>query len=332
MASIRRRAVAPFSSHASATAEADSCARTELPFERGAGHVTKPVFIVGCGRSGTGMLFDLLSQHPQLIKTTGYPSGEDHEGWIEHGGCVMAGIGEGTTSTKYGTGINGYHACLHMTAQDATVDIVMSMHDYYWNHVLKHAAGKRVINKCPHNSNKLDYMLGIFPDAKIIHIVRDCEPTVLSWLAVMQHHPNLVVYWPEEKFPCLWLLPKPNSASELRRLDHHPRFFPGGGAGLFIDYWRQVNMGISEQMNDRGDQLKMVRYEDLVAQPDSVLNDLAKFCELPHFDFSFSHIVPDTSEKHTKLMTPELKVAIQKEAQEARRHFGYVVMDSISAC
>lgn len=324
MASIRRRAVALFSSHASATAEADSCARTELPFERGAGHVTKPVFIVGCGRSGTGMLFDLLSQHPQLIKTAGYPSGEDHEGWIEHGGCVMAGIGEGTTSTKYGTGINGYHACLHMTAQDATRDIVEDMHDYYWNDVLRQSEGMRVINKCPHNSNKLDYMLGIFPDAKIIHIVRDCEPTVLSWLAVMAHHPDLVVYWPEEPFPCLWLLPKPKSAAELRRLDHHPRFFPGGGAKLFIDYWRKVNMGIAAQMEGRSGQLKVVRYEDLVSKPGDVLNDLADFCELGPCQFSTGNVVSDTSEKHARLMTAELKTAIQQEAHEARRCFGYI--------
>lgn len=286
--------------------------------------IQKPIFIVGCGRSGTGMLFDLLSQHPDVVRTAGYPSGEDHEGWIKYGECVMAGIGEGPQSIKYGTGINGYNACLHMTAQDLTTDIIANMHSYYWNDVLLRAEGKRIINKCPHNSNKIDYMLGIFPDAKIIHIIRDCEPTVLSWLAVMNQHPEIVVYWPEEKFPCLWLLPKPKSASEIRRLDRHPRFFPGGGAKLFIDYWKKINMGIAEQMQSRLNQLMVVRYEDILSKPESVLNELVEFCELKPYGFSLTHLESNSAEKHMDLLTPILKNAIEQESTEIRRHFSYL--------
>ena len=39
-----------------------------------------PIFIFGCGRSGTTFLFDLLAQHPLIARTTGYPDGEDHKG------------------------------------------------------------------------------------------------------------------------------------------------------------------------------------------------------------------------------------------------------------
>ena len=54
--------------------------------------IRKPIFIVGCGRAGTTLLFDIVSQHPGLARTDGYPDGEDHEGWIEHGKCIMAEI------------------------------------------------------------------------------------------------------------------------------------------------------------------------------------------------------------------------------------------------
>jgi hypothetical protein len=47
--------------------------------------VRKPVFLVGCGRSGTTPLFDILSQHPTLQRTEGYPDGEDHDGWAPTG-------------------------------------------------------------------------------------------------------------------------------------------------------------------------------------------------------------------------------------------------------
>lgn len=284
--------------------------------------ISKPVFVVGCGRSGTTLLFDLLSQHPGLARTTGYPDGEDHDGWIEHGKCVMAGIGN-IHSEKYGNGINGYHACLHMTAEDVTPEIMEAMHSYYRNAVLKNDRIRRVINKCPHNSNKLDYMLGIFPDAKIVHIIRDCEPMLASWIAVMNDHPALVLYWPEEEFPCFWLLPKPQASAELKRLARHKRFFPGGGAEMFIDYWRKTNLGIEKQMQGRLEQLLVVRYEDLVAGPGYVLDEITRFCELPQHAFSTSHMDRNTAAKHKHLLPAGLAEAVSARAETALRYFGY---------
>lgn len=34
--------------------------------------IRQPIFIVGSGRSGTALLFDLLSQHFQVARTTDY--------------------------------------------------------------------------------------------------------------------------------------------------------------------------------------------------------------------------------------------------------------------
>lgn len=288
--------------------------------------VKQPVFIVGCGRSGTGMLFDLLSQHPKLVKTMGYPSGEDHEGWIEHGQCVMAGIGECVSSDKYGSGINGYNACLSMTTEDVTPEIINDMHIHYFNDVLENDAKDRyVINKCPHNSNKIDYMLGIFPDAKIIHIIRDCEPTVASWVAVMKDHPDIVLHWPDEELPCFWIFPKPKLPAELKRIERHERFFPGGGGEMFIDYWVKVNRGIEQQMQGALNQLKVVRFEDLVAKPNEVLDELCQFCELPEFKFSTLHLDKNTAAKHKHLLSDELIEAIGSQAEESRQYFGYAV-------
>ena len=268
------------------------------------------------------MLFDLLSQHPDLTRTNGYPDGEDHEGWVKHGKCVMAGIGN-VHSSKYGNGINGFHYCLQMTGRDVTPKIVDSMRRYYWEDVLEQNAAKRVLNKQPHLSNKLDYVLEIFPDAKIVHIVRDCQPMVASWLAVMGEHPSLVVYLPEEKNPCLWLLPKPDDETALAALAKHPRFFPGGGERLWVEYWRKTNVEIARQMDGRLDQLCTLRYEDLVTKPAAVLNEIAKFGELSPFRFETAHIQTNTKEKHRHLLSNDLRDAIRVETRDARRLFGY---------
>lgn len=285
--------------------------------------VRAPVFIVGCGRSGTTLLFDLLSTHPGLARTTGYPDGEDHEGWVNHGKCVMAGIGNVHHAT-YGSGINGHHYCLCMTREDVTQGIADAMHEHYWNNVLRHDPSRRVINKQPHLSNKLDYVLGIFPDARIVHIVRDCEPMVASWMAIMAEHPGLVVYWPgDEPFPCFWLLPKPGDEVARARLARHPRFYPGGGAELWIDYWCQVNTGIARQMGERTSQFLTIRYEDLVARPAEILARLSAFCDLAPFDFDVGHIDPNTAGKHVQLISPELRAAIEARAGEVRAAFAY---------
>ena len=286
--------------------------------------IRKPIFIVGCGRAGTTLLFDIVSQHPGLARTDGYPDGEDHEGWIEHGKCIMAGIGN-VYHSHYGNGINGQQFCLHMTNADVTEEIVCNMHNHYWKNVLKENRDKRVVNKQPHLSNKLDYLLGIFPDAKIVHIIRDCEPMVASWLSLMKVHPSLVVYWPkEEDLPCFWLMQKPEDEVSLARLERHGQFYPGGGSALWIDYWYKVNTGIERQMQSRVDQLLTIRYEDLISKPTEVLGSLTSFCNLESHDFSIEHLQKNTHLKHTSLMTEDLRRAIFDQAQLVRMKFGYV--------
>lgn len=288
--------------------------------------IIKPVFIIGCGRSGTTLLFDLLAQHPGLTRTKGYPDGEDHEGWVKYGGCVMAGLGN-VHSGRFGSGINGYQACLHMDEHDVMPMTAARMRDYYYKDVLKENPAGRVINKNPHLSNKLRYVLEIFPDAKFVHVIRRCEPMVASWLAAVKDLPSPVVYWPEEEYPCLWLLNPPQSEAEIRRLARHKRFFPGGGAALFIDYWVKTNENIQRQLKqgEAERQLTLLRYEDLIQNPGKELSRLTEFCELPPYAFDVSKVSSSQTSKHQHLITAELRKQIQSAAGGTIRHYGYQV-------
>jgi hypothetical protein len=287
--------------------------------------VSAPVFIVGCGRSGTTLLFDLLSQHPEFARTTGYPDGEDHIGWIEHGQCAMAGIGNVSSST-YGNGINGANYCLHLTEDDAPPEVVAAMHRYYSEEVLRGDGRRRVLNKQPHLSNKLRYLLRIFPDARVIHIVRDCVPVVASWMAIMDQHPALMAYLPDDPLPCVWLFPKPASASAVSAVARHPRFYPGGGgADLWIDYWTRVNSGIAPQMAAHRGQLHAVRYEDLVADPARVLGELVRFCGVADHAFDVSRIERNRASLHAGRLSASIRDRIAARAAEALARFGYTV-------
>ena len=292
--------------------------------------VQEPIFIVGCGRAGTTLLFQLLQQHPDLIPTTGYPDGEDHVGWVRHGNCIISGLG----NMHQEPGVTGYHYCLHMDEHDVDDAIIESMHRYYQQEVLGGQTGKRVLNKCPHLSNKLRYVRAIFPDAHFVHIVRDCLPTVYSWIKVMQEQKSMVLHWPgkETPYPCFWVLPVQENGSRSReeRFRNEPTLYPGGGEEHLVDYWIETNCNIPRQLADGPDCLLTIRYEDLVAHPLETLNQVADFCQLgTRFEtlpesLTCGHITGDRNREYARAIEEEKARAWLHKAREARHQFGYL--------
>ena len=288
-----------------------------LSSQRWRQQLSDPIFIIGCGRSGTTLLFELLGKHPDVVATTGHPDGEDHVGWIEHGGALIAGL-----ATPAGdTGHVGYPYCLHMTAADVEPETAKCMQRYYRDEVLQ-GRKKRVLNKCPHLSNKLDYVLEIFPHAKFVHIIRDVFPVVASWAKIMESVPELELYWPEEeKFPCFWVFDAPRGRKQL--FAQRDRFFPGGGERILADYWAVVNRNIPVQMADQAQQLITLRYEDLCDDPVRALRRLTDFCELSPFDEIPDQVAKDRNQKYTDELSSAQIDRITSQTDETRRLFGY---------
>ncbi len=283
--------------------------------------IDRPIFIVGCGRSGTTLLFDIISQHPDVSRSTGYPDGEDHDGWIRYGNCPMSGIGN-RASDVYGSGINGRHYCPHLDSSDLTNETVDLMRNYVFDAISK-GGGKRFLNKQPHLSNKIDYLLGIFPDAKIIHIVRECRLVVASWIMVMRQHESLMAYLPEEKYPCLWLFERPVRAEEISCLKRNKRFSIGDEKRMWVDYWCKVNMGIASQMMRRLHQLCVVRYEDLLRDPESLMGAINEFLDLDEYSYDFRNIDRGRSGIHEDVLTSAYEDRISSISRDVMRYFGY---------
>lgn len=280
-----------------------------------------PIFIIGCGRSGTTLLFNIFKHHPQLTPTTGDPDGEDHVGWAKHGDCLISGLGNVATSP----GVQGHHYCLYMDEQHATPDIIERMTRYYNQDVLNGDLSKRVINKCPHLSNKLRYARAIFPQAKFVHIIRDCLPVVSSWIKIMEEgQPGLVLYWPETEFPCFWVFPAPPNSNRTALFQHEDRLFPGGGTTRLVDYWSEVNRNISLQLLDTTSQLLTIKYEDLCARPMETLNHICDFCEISRFEEPPLQIQSDFNEKYKNHLTERQITDFLARADVTRRLFGYL--------
>jgi len=282
----------------------------------------KPIIIVGCGRSGTTMLFDMMKAHPGLAPTTGHPDGEDHVGWITHGKAIISGLYGNSDTGDAGHPV-GHTCCLHMSESDVTDEARASMHRYYREEVLKGRPGLRVLNKCPHMSNKIGYIHGLFPDAKIIHLIRNPVSMVASWVNIMALVPDLLVYWPDVKYPCLWVLPRNDALKQAELVAREARFYPGGGLYRFADYWAEINANAVELAAECGADMLTVYYEKLIADPIGTLRTITDFCELPAMESLPLQVDKERNSMRRELLTPDDVKEIQRITKDVAMRFGY---------
>jgi hypothetical protein len=217
------------------------------------------LFVVGCPRSGTTLLRRILDAHPDLAITP-----ETH--WVIR--CFERGIGvtpEGfatpdlvthlAASPKLGrTGIGRTELERLLPAGRPVpyAEFVRAFFDLYGRIENK----PRVGDKTPGYVRRLPLLHDLFPDARIVHLIRDGRDVVLSALAWRR--------WPKlsKRFATARLHPVPTAALWWER---HVRSGREAGAALRSDIYHEV------------------RYEALVADPAATAESLCSFLDL-HFD------------------------------------------------
>ena len=141
-----------------------------------------PIFIVGCPRSGTNLLRDLLRSHPHLA----FP-GESHfipdfyKGYGDPKNEREARRLAGRILRVNWVRPWGVQLDPSAFAEDRSYRQVVSRIYAEW------ASKQNKIrwgDKTPHYVTKIPTLLEIFPSAKIIHIYRDGRDVALSWLRV----------------------------------------------------------------------------------------------------------------------------------------------------
>jgi hypothetical protein len=140
----------------------------------------RPVFLVGCPRSGTTLLFDLLRRHPGFASR----AAEGHLIW----------------DTYQHPARNGWDSD-RRTGEDVWPGETRFVHAS-----VRRVAGSRpFLDKTPKNALRVPYLSALFPDARFVFLVRDGRATVAS----------LIEGW-SEGHGITYRLPEPLSLTDYR--------------------------------------------------------------------------------------------------------------------
>lgn len=222
--------------------------------------VSAPVFVLGYYRSGTTLMLSLLEGHPDVVALPSEsrhftvlrhrPLDEVHDAWIRR---LVSPDGQPpfwTLGRPWEDGDDGYERFtrrLFAYAAARPADDLLGI-------VAAALAGARGrparvwAEKTPRNELLVDDMLAVYPDARFVHVVRDPRATVASIHA-----------WNRSQF----LVSVPAAAVELRDS---------------LSAARENAERLGEE------RYLVVRYEDLVADPEAQMRRVAWLLELPWSD------------------------------------------------
>lgn len=189
----------------------------------------KIAFVTGCPRSGTSILGELIGSHPDVEYRH-----EAHHVWRK------AGLGEGESH--------------RLTAEHATPNVRRAIRKRFQP---KDGGPALVVEKNPRSTLRIPFLREVFPEAKIVHIVRDGRDVACSLMPGIggeewRHSkpPNWQALFREERgiVRCaqLWQAVVEIALADLEHVPHYS-----------------------------------LTYEDLVRDPQRTARELVRYLELP---------------------------------------------------
>jgi len=285
--------------------------------------IIDPVFIIGCPRSGTTLLFNILSESPEL-HSIGYegkaiwerhhhPSVKDWQDGVLDANDVTPeakqhilreferGAASGREWQQLNTArgiirqnrlwqrIKGQKGAVNVstTARTANRFQVFSLNTARFfvrllNDVTRtsgHMRQIRLLEKTPENCLRLPFLLAIFPDARFIYLTRDGRSNTHSLMEGWKHFRQDVGYRVPQP---LHIQDYPGQTWKFTLIPGWQNLTNSPLEVVCARQWVVCNRIVLGQRRILEAQNKMlsVRYEDLIREPLSVLNQIRHFIEI----------------------------------------------------
>ncbi len=212
----------------------DVAVNGELPSGRRPRKIIRPAFIVGCARSGTSILGEVIALHPRIT-------------YLYEESAIWNRLFPGRPDHR-------------LTGADARPEVVADLHE---------ELGKRItdpkrdflVEKNPKHTLRIPLLDAVFPDCRIIHLIRDGRDTVAS-LMFRNRGPG----WGHLKTPG-W----------AKLLDRYPK----ENHIRCAHQWRDsVLLGRTDGLKLPPNRYTEIRYEELVRNPSTVVGEVMQFLEL----------------------------------------------------
>jgi hypothetical protein len=187
--------------------------------------IFSPVFVVGMPRSGTTLLSQALARHTTTRAVEENPFFVLQSVELQHQGGYIEALRQ-SEATRWSRIAERYHASITQGPSPES--------------------GLTPVDKTPENFLHLGFILRTFPEAKIVHVVRD---------------------------------PLDNIVSQYRQYFYYGREYSFSLDAL-IFYWRGYLTLMRHWLALFGDRIINVHYDQLVKDPTATLKQVLQFCDL----------------------------------------------------
>jgi hypothetical protein len=220
--------------------------------------VIRPIFIVGAPRSGTNIFYRTFANHPELAWISNITKKVPSSLWLTRTIMLFRSDHRPTEANNVWQKFVGQND-ESLGREDVTVAARKYLNKVIQNN-LQIFGKPRFVNKCPGNSVRIEFLQAIFPDAIFIHILRDGRAAAYSIMrSRLEHDGN---YWSV----------KPPGWQDLLKLPLVD------ACGL---QWKKTVEAISRSAKYLSpDQYMEVKYEDFVARPAEIFQQVGNKCGL----------------------------------------------------
>lgn len=236
----------------------------------------RPIFILSAPRSGSTLLYEVLSKNSHLLSI----GGESHA-------IIESTPGLNIAARNFESNALG--------AKDATPKVADTLYKKFRQN-LKSSKGNaidvnisdriRFLEKTPKNSLRIEFLNHIFPDALFIYLVRDPKDNISS---IMQA-------WRSNRFVTYPRLPGWNGDWSLLLPNNWNRLLGEPLQNIAAFQWCEANDSIIKSLSQLpNERWSIVKYEDLISHTSTTLKAICQFCQIPfdeQLEFACSKPLP----------------------------------------
>jgi len=246
--------------------------------------IQEPIFIIGSGRSGTTLFYNILAGHRDLAWFSNYTDRYPNKPWFAKFNALYKNI---TLSKKYRTwslfpkpseGFNIWNyfhplsdiedagASSPLYEDDIKDTNIPLMKKIISKHI-EYSNATRFLNKNTRNTRRSRYLKEIFHDCIFIHMIRDGRAVINSLLNVQ--------WWND--LP-LWYRNDFKTPSQLIKEGYNEIL-------LAAKMWKNnVNRLLEDKKKIPKNQYHELRYEEFINDPHTCLKNILSFCNLKYYE------------------------------------------------